>query len=65
LGHGRCEEFGVGEFRRPAGTSRRAEMIVDLDVQCGEKGVQIGRHKLILNTLRPSPDTAPTSGLLV
>jgi hypothetical protein len=40
-------------------------VVIDLDVECGEKGVQVGRHKLILNTLRPSPATAPTYALLV
>jgi len=32
-------------------------VIVDLDVECGQKGVQVCRHKRILNTLLSSPYT--------
>jgi hypothetical protein len=53
----------VSSGGRPVRTA--PEMIVDLDVECGQKGVQVGPHKLILNTLRPSSDTNHTQGLFV
>jgi hypothetical protein len=30
-------------------------VVVDLDLECGQEGVQVGRHKLILNTLLSCP----------
>jgi len=63
LSHGECQQLGVGEPGRSSSPRRLAgltQMIVDLDVECGEKGVQVCRHKRILNTLLPSSDTAPT-----
>jgi hypothetical protein len=54
------EQFGIGEPGWPSVSSGPTQMIVDLDVECGQKGVQVCRHKRILNTLLPSPDTAPT-----
>jgi hypothetical protein len=40
-------------------------MVIDLDVECDRKGVQVGPRKLILNTLRPSPGTDRAQDLLV
>jgi hypothetical protein len=60
LGHGQGEQLGVGQLRGAIGAGWPSQVIVDLDVECGQKGVQAGPHKLILNTLRPYPDTTST-----
>jgi hypothetical protein len=60
LGHRESQQLSVGQPGRPPMAGGLAQVIVDLDVECGQKGVQVGRHKLILNTLRPSSDIAWT-----
>jgi len=49
LRHGQAYELGVGDLRdsaecRPGESERRHEVISQLDVQCNQKGVQIGVH---------------------
>ena len=61
----RVTNFGVGQRRRPAQPSPVHETVVDLDVERGEKSVQICRHKQIVNTLHPSSVTTQTYALLV
>ena len=60
LGHGQGEQFSIGQPGWPPTPGGLTQVVVDLDVECREKGVQVGRHKLILNTLLPSPATTPT-----
>jgi hypothetical protein len=53
LCHGEGEQLGVGELWWAALPGVVAQMVVDLDVESGQEGVEVGRHKLILNTLLP------------
>jgi hypothetical protein len=51
LGHGQGEQLGIRELGWSTRSGAAAQVVVDLDVQCGQEGVQVGRHKLILNAL--------------
>jgi hypothetical protein len=53
LGDGEGEQFSVGQARWSADASGPAEVIIDLDLQRGQKEVQVCRHKLIMNTRHP------------
>ncbi len=53
------QQFRVGQLWWPAHPRWFAQPVIDLHVKCGEKGVQVCLHKLILNTRHPCPDTAP------
>ena len=46
LGHGQAYQFGVGQpLRLPGPAPARGDhVVVDLDVQCGQEGVQVWRH---------------------
>lgn len=60
VGHCESDQLGVGKSRRsptPAGLGA-CQMVVDLDVECGQKGIQVCHHKRILNTF----DTASMLG---
>jgi hypothetical protein len=35
-----------------------AQIVVDLDVESGQEGVEVGRHKLIFSTLLPCLEQA-------
>jgi hypothetical protein len=55
LGDREGEEFSVGELGRSARAGGLAQPVVDLDIECGQEGVEVGRHKLIFDTLLPRP----------
>jgi hypothetical protein len=42
-----------------AAGARRDDVVVDQHVECGEEGVQVFRHRLIMNTLLLRGDTSP------
>lgn len=53
-----ADQFTVGEFGSMASSGAgRNDVVVDQHVKCGEEGVQVFRHILILNALLPCPDT--------
>ncbi|WP_420910366.1 hypothetical protein [Nocardiopsis changdeensis] len=56
LGQGDTDEFGVGELsgaaRAAALVRRREHMVVEMDVECCQKGVKVIGHTLILDALR-------------
>lgn len=41
------------------------QLIINLHVQCGQEGVQIVRHSMIFDALRPCPGITGPSDLLV
>jgi hypothetical protein len=43
---GQGEQFGVGRQGWPPGPGGLAEVIIELDVECGRKGVQVSPHRL-------------------
>ncbi|WP_017617930.1 hypothetical protein [Nocardiopsis gilva] len=55
LGDGHAEEFGVGEQARRPGFGlvlvRGQDVVVQMDVECGQKGVQVCFHTLIMGAL--------------
>src|SRR3982751_1492830 len=53
LRHGQGEQLGIGQPRPPAGAAPRPQKVIDPDVECGQEGVQVGRHKPMLGALRP------------
>lgn len=54
LGHRQGQRFGIGQLRRAPEAGRFTDPVVDLHVQCGQKGVDVCRHKQIVDTLRRS-----------
>jgi hypothetical protein len=55
-----ADQFTVGELGPVATTgARRDDVVVDQHVECGEEGVQVFRHRLIMNTLLLRGDTSP------
>ncbi|MBP2051256.1 hypothetical protein J2Z21_004227 [Streptomyces griseochromogenes] len=58
LGHGQGDQFRVGQPGRPAAPPRGLQMVIDMHVQCGQEGVQFGRHNLMLDTLPASVNPA-------
>jgi hypothetical protein len=62
LGYGQADQFTISEIGTVAPTcAGRDYEVVDQHVQCGQEGVQVFRHTLIMDTLLPCPDTGPTS----
>lgn len=55
LGHGQADQFGIGQQRRPAQPSWCADRVIDLHVQCGQEGVEVLRHNMIIDTLLLCP----------
>jgi hypothetical protein len=53
-GHRQGQQLGIGEARRVPDPRRAAQPVIDLDVQCGQKGAEVGRHTLIFSTLHLS-----------
>jgi hypothetical protein len=62
LGHGRADQLGVGQQRRPAQPSRRPDRVIDLHVQCGQEGVEVLRHNMIIDTLPHALASTPDIG---
>ena len=54
LGHGQGDQFRIGQPGRPATPARGLQVVIDMHVQCGQEGVQLGRHNPMLDTL-PTP----------
>jgi hypothetical protein len=56
LGDGDADEFGVGEQGRASRTGavfgRRDHVVVQMDVECCQKGVKVSLHTPILDALR-------------
>ena len=55
LGGGHAHQLGIGEQPGPTASGpvrRRDHVIVQMDVECCQKGVKVGRHTLILDALR-------------
>jgi hypothetical protein len=56
LGHGDTDQLGVAQH--PVGTAsagavgRSQDMVVQMNVECGQKGVQVCLHTLIMGALR-------------
>jgi hypothetical protein len=62
LRHGQGEQLGVGQPRAASGAHAAGQIVIDADVECGQEGVEVGRHNPSLNTLRPRlqrPTTLP------
>jgi hypothetical protein len=57
LGHGKTDQFTVRQLwsATTAGTGRHY-MVVDEDVECGQEGVSVFTHTLIMDTLLPCPN---------
>jgi hypothetical protein len=60
LGNSEANQFTVSEIGSvaTAGTGYH-DVVVNQHVKCGQEGVQVVRHRLILNTLSPCPDIDP------
>jgi hypothetical protein len=60
LGNSETDQFTVGELGSVAAAGTGChDMVVNQYVKCGQEGVQVVRHRLILNTLSPCPDIDP------
>jgi hypothetical protein len=58
LGDGQGDQLTVGQFGSAATTGAgRDDMVIDQHIKCRQEGVQIVRHRLILNALLSCPDT--------
>jgi hypothetical protein len=57
LRHRQGQQLGIRQLRWPTWPRPMPQKIVDLDVQCRQEGVEVGRHKLTFNNLRPHPAT--------
>jgi hypothetical protein len=61
LGHRDTEELGIAQpwfsarqvITRP--TQYGQDTVLKIDVECGQKGIQVVLHKITLGALRPSP----------
>jgi hypothetical protein len=53
LGDGEREQFGVGRLRGSPWSGAPPKLVIDLHMECGWEGVEVGRHKLTFNTLLP------------
>jgi hypothetical protein len=52
LGHGQSDQLRVGQPRQAAQPPRSGQLIIDLDLECGQEGIQlVGRHNPMLDTL--------------
>ena len=51
LRHGKADELGVGQQRRPPHPPGPSDLVVDLHVQRGQEGIQVLRHNMILSAL--------------
>jgi hypothetical protein len=58
LGYRQARQLGVGQCWLAAGpvltrpAQRRQRAVVEMNVECGQEGVQVVRHKMILDALR-------------
>ena len=56
------DQFTVGEIGSvSAAGAWRDDVVIDQHVECGQEGVQVFRHTLIVDTLPPYLDTGPAS----
>jgi hypothetical protein len=59
LGNRDTHQLGVGQHRWPARPPRSCQLVIDLHVQCGQEGVQVLRHNMILTALSSRLPTSP------